>query len=167
MYFNDWSSQFGHKHYYRTYPFYDEFFYWTPDDPWIAIKQGHLVSKHLDYLDSINFNSDYRMDQRANVLPRKSGIGINWEWAHHVIYPYWTRDTYSAGKNAESFISSNRDPTLATSTDSLLDPYKKSVEAAMQLASKVSPFRVKHITDRDDDSIIGVAPFRSAYHLLE
>jgi hypothetical protein len=167
MYFNDWSSQFGHKHYYRNFPFYDEFFYWTPDDPWIAIKQAHLVSKHLDYLDSIKFNSDYRIDQRANVLPRKSGIGINWEWVHHVIYPFWNRDTYSAGKNAENFIASNRDPTLSNFNDEMLLPYKKSVDAAMQLASKVSPFRLKHITDKDDDTIIGVAPFRSMYHPIE
>lgn len=167
MYFVDWSSQFGHKHYFRDYPFYDEFFYWTPDDPFISIKQAHVITKHLDYLDSIGFESNYRLDQTVNVLPRKNGSKINFEWLNPVIYPFWDRNTFSVGKNAENFIASSRDPTLAICNDELLDPYKKSVEAAMQLAIKVAPLTLKDISTTMSDELVGLKPYRSSYHFLE
>jgi len=167
MYFMDWSSQFGHKHYFRDYPFYDEFFYWTPDDPFISIKQAHVITKHLDYLDSIGFESDYRLDQAVNVLPRKNGSKINFEWLNPVIYPFWDKSTFSVGKNAESFVASNRDPTLAISNDELLDPYKKSVAAAMQLATKVAPLTLKDISTTISNELVGLKPYRSSYHFLE
>jgi hypothetical protein len=167
MHFFDWSAQYGHKHYYRDFPFYDEFFYHTPDDPWISIKMAHVTKNYMDYTDSINFNPTYRLDQRPNNIMRRSGNEINWEFCNHMIYPFWNPKTYSAGKNKESFIASSRDPSLAVYNDELLVDYKKQVEAAMVLGSQVAPMYQDLISGQKTNNLVGIVPFRTELLLLE
>ena len=169
MYFSDWSSQFGHKHYYRDFPFYDEFFYWTPDDPRISIKQSHVIKNKLDQLDAIHYNPTYRLDQ--NTLERKSGNRINWEFLNSTIYPFWNTDTYSWGKNKENFIASSKDFTLNTSADDVIINYKKSIIASLQLAAKVkkllTTIDIGNTNIADSRKPIGIAPMRSKFLPLE
>ena len=161
LYFSDFSSQFGHKHYYRDLPFYDEFFYWTPDMPQIAIKQAHVVSRYLDYLDSIGAETHYRDDQMANVVVRKSGKKTNWDYINHIVYPFWKSDTFSMGKTNSSQIVNPRDNTIAKFDDELLKGYKKSMMKKALLAKSVD----RHLTPKllsdsnDDKTVIGIRTF--------
>jgi hypothetical protein len=167
--FTDWSSHFGHKHYFRDYPIYDEFFYWSPDLPELSIKQAHVASKYFDYLDSIKAETKYRDNEMANVTVRKSGVKTNWEYANHIIYPFWKQGTYSTGKTFESYISNGRDDTLTRSNDELLRTYKHAVIKTLMLANETGHgLTPNQLSDAADvKTIIGVRPRASVTHFIE
>ncbi len=169
FHFNDWSSYFGHKHYFRDYPTYDEFFYWTPEMPELSIKQAHVASKYFDYLDSINAETKYRDNELANVTWRKSKVKTNWEYANHIIYPFWTQGTFSTGKTFESYISNRKDDTLTRSHDELMKSYKKSVIKTLLLAKETQHgITPKLLSDAEDhNKIIGLFPVFSQMHFIE
>ena len=167
--FSDWSSSFGHKHYFRDYPIYDEFFYWTAEMPEISIKQAHVASKHLDYLDSIKAETKYRDHEMPNVTVRKSGVKTNWEYVNHIIYPFWKQGTFSTGKTFESYISNGRDDTLTRAGDELLRSYKNSVVKTLLLAKETQyALTPKDLSDaKDNKTVIGVRYRASVLHLIE
>jgi hypothetical protein len=164
--FSDWSSHFGHKHYYKEFPFYDEFFYQTPDDPWITIKQSHVIAKELDRIDSNNIDTNWRLNHNANILTTKKGRRVNWELINHVMYPFWNMHTYSSGKQAESYFSSTRDPSLTRFEDELLVDYKKGVEKSIQLANS-RPLTLGTLQGTGDTKVIGIKPFYSSPFFIE
>ena len=169
FHFSDWSSYFGQKHYYRDLPFYDEFFYWSPELPQLAIKQAHVATKYLDYLDSQKIEHTYRNNQLANVVKRKGGSKLNWEFFNHIIYPFWTQGTYSTGKTFESYISNGRDNTLTSSNDEIMTAYKKSVMKSLVLA--IQSGRNLIATGLDDkattNNTIGINPMFAINHFIE
>lgn len=167
--FHDWSSYFGQKHYFRDFPTYDEFFYWSPDLPSLIIKQAHVAAKYMDYLDSISADHPYRNNEMANVVKRKSGAKTNWEYANHIIYPFWNQGTFSTGKTFESYITNARDNTLTLSNDEMLAPYKKAVIKTLQLAKATG----RHLTpimlngSNNTNSVIGINPISAMDHFIE
>jgi hypothetical protein len=167
--FTDWSSYFGQKHHFRNFPTYDEFFYWTPDLPSLVIKQAHVAAKYMDYLDSISADHPYRNNELVNVVTRKSGAKTNWEYANHIIYPFWKQGTFSTGKTFESYISNARDNTLTSSQDQILRPYKNAVIKTLQLAKATDhhliPVWINGSTDTN--TIIGVRALFSVDHFIE
>jgi len=167
--FSDWSSSFGHKHYFRDYPIYDEFFYWTAEMPEISIKQAHVASKYLDYLDSINAETKYRDHELPNVTVRKSGVKTNWEYVNHIVYPFWKQGTFSTGKTFESYVSNGRDDTLTRASDELLRSYKNSVVKTLLLAKETQyALTPKELSGaKDNKTVIGVCPRASVLHLIE
>jgi hypothetical protein len=169
FHFNDWSSFFGQKHYFRDFATYDEFFYWSPDAPLLPIKQAHVSARYMDYLDSIGAEHNYRNNQMANVVVRKSGTKTNWEFANHIIYPFWQPGTFSTGKTFESYISNGRDDTLTRSNDELLRPYKHAVVKTLMLAKDTGHHLTpKGLSDSDDfNTVIGISPMRSINHFIE
>jgi hypothetical protein len=168
--FSDWSSHFGHKHYLREFPFYDEFFYWTSSMPEIPIKQAHVMGRYLDYLDSIGANHPYRDNEAANVLIRKSGKKTNWEYVNHIIYPFWKTGTFSTGKTSESYIINGRDDTLARSKDELITLYKHGVYQKLLLAKLNGRGMTQLQSDynaEDKRSIIGITPLYSRLYYIQ
>ena len=167
--FNDWSSWFGQKHYFRDFYIYDEFFYWSPEAPLLPIKQAHVATKYLDYLDLHNTPTDYRNNQMANVVIRKSGVRTNWEYFNHIIYPFWQQGTFSAGKTFESYITNARDDTLSHGNDELLKDYRRAVAKTLMLAKQTG----HHLTPKwladasDTNSVIGIKPMESISHYIE
>lgn len=166
---HDWSSYFGQKHYFRNFPTYDEFFYWSPDLPSLAIKQAHVAAKYMDYLDSISANHPYRDNEMANVVVRKSGKKTNWEYANQSIYPFWQQGTFSTGKTFESYISNARDNTLTSSNDEILAPYKTAMIKTLMLARATN----HHLTpvwlngSDDTNTVIGIKPIFAMNHFIE
>ena len=166
---HDWSSYFGQKHYFRNFPTYDEFFYWTPDLPSLIIKQAHVAAKYMDYLDSISADLTARNNEMANVVVRKSGAKTNWEYVNHIIYPFWQQGTFSTGKTFESYISNARDNTLTSTQDEILIPYKKAVIKTLQLAKATD----HHLTpvmlngSNNTNSVIGINPISAMTHFIE
>jgi len=169
FYFNDWSSWFGQKHYFRDLATYDEFFYWTPELPELSVKQAHVATKYLDYLDQQNIHYDYRNNQMANVVVRKSGSHTNWEFINHIIYPFWKAGTFSMGKTFESYIVNARDNSLARISDEVIDDYRKGVIKTLLLARETGHGATpKGLSNsQDDKSIIGLRPLRSVRHFIE
>lgn len=167
--FTDWSSYFGQKHYFRNFPTYDEFFYWTPDLPNLVIKQAHVAAKYMDYLDSISADHPYRNNEMVNVVTRKSGAKTNWEYANHIIYPFWKQGTFSTGKTFESYISNARDNTLTSNQDQILRPYKNAVIKTLQLAKATNHHLVPSWADGcgDTKTVIGIKPLFSVDHFIE
>jgi len=168
--FNDWSSSFGQKHFFRDFPTYDEFFYWTPEMPQLTVKQAHVASRYFDYLDSIGAETKFRDNQLANVVVRKSGTVTNWDYANHAVYPFWKTGTFSTGKTFESFIANGRDDTLVRAGDELMRPYRRSVVKTLALAKQtgrhISPKGIRSDTT-DGNSVIGLAPLRTVRHFIE
>ena len=169
FYFNDWSSWFGQKHYFRDFATYDEFFYWTPELPEIPIKQAHVAARYFDYLDSQGTQYTYRDNEMANVVKRRSGSRTNWEYANHVIYPFWKTGTYSVGKTFESYIVNARDDSLARLSDELIITYKKAVVKTLMLAKQTGHHATPKILGNfaDDKTVIGLKPMRSIRHFIE
>lgn len=167
--FHDWSSYFGQKHYFRDFPTYDEFFYWSPELPSLVIKQAHVAAKYMDYLDSISADHPYRSNEMANVVTRKSGAKTNWEYANHIIYPFWNQGTFSTGKTFESYITNARDNTLTSSNDELLKSYKKAVVKTLMLAKATDHYLTPSILSGTDDmnTVIGVRPMVAMDHFIE
>lgn len=167
--FCDWSSYFGHKHYFRDFATYDEFFYWSPELPQLMIKQAHVAAKYMDYLDSIGAIHPYRNDQMVNLVTRKSGQRTNWEYANHIIYPFWRQGTFSTGKTFESYISNGRDNSLTCSRDEILIPYKKSVVKTLMLAKQTGHHLVPKMLNGTDNisSVIGIKPISTINHFIE
>ena len=169
FFFDDFSSLFGQKHYFRDYPIYDEFFYWSPDAPLIPIKQAHVTAKYMDYLDSIKFETPYRADQRVNTVWRKSGTITNWEYANHIIYPFWQQGTFSTGKTNESRLSNARDDTLTAVSDELIARYKKGVVKTLILAKQTVYQLTPNLLSNspDDKTLIGLKSIEAASHYIE
>jgi hypothetical protein len=169
FYFDDFSSMFGQKHYFRDYPIYDEFFYWTPDEPRIPIKQAHIVSKYMDYLDSIKQQTPYRTNERVNTVWRKSGTITNWEYINHIIYPFWQQGTFSMGKTSESRLTNARDDTLSRSPDEIIATYKKGVAKTLVLAKQtgyqLTPNSISN--SPDTQTLIGLKSMESVSHYIE
>lgn len=166
FWFSDFSSHFGHKHYYNEYPFYDEFFYQTPDDPWITIKQTYVVSRHLDWLDENNFTSNWRLDQPANLLETRQGRKVNWDLVNHVIYPFWDSNTYSSGKQNESFFSSKRDDTNTRYNDEMFVEFKKGLEKNIQM-SQARPILLSEVNGSTSSEVVGIKSFKSMMHYIQ
>lgn len=169
FYFNDWSSWFGQKHYFRDMSTYDEFFYWTPELPEIPIKQAYIAARYFDYLDQHNIHYEYRNNQMANVVIRKSGSYTNWEFANHIIYPFWRQGTFSVGKTFESYIVNARDNSLAGLDDEIIVNYRKGVVKTLMLAKQAGHHGTpKSLGNFDDNkTVIGIKPMRSARHFIE
>ena len=167
--FNDFSSHFGHKHYFRDFATYDEFFYWTPDLPQITIKQAHVTARYMDYLDSVSAETPYRNNQHSNVIRRKSGTKTNWEYANHIIYPFWQQGTFSTGKTFESFISNGRDDTLSRTHDEILRGYKSAMYKKLVLAKNANRHLTPSVLNGSDDkqSVIGMIPFATDLIYIE
>jgi len=168
--FNDFSSFFGHKHYFRDLPFYDEFFYWTPDLPQIVIKQAHVISRCLDYFDSTNFQTPYRTEQAQNILVRKSGERTSWEYINHILYPFWKQWTFSEGKHTGSRIVNTRDDTLAHSLDDVMKKYKNGIFKTLVLAKQTGQVETPKdqlMTSTDDKTLIGLKSIRTIDHYIE
>lgn len=169
FYFDDFSSMFGQKHYFREYPIYDEFFYWTPEAPLITIKQAHIVSRYMDYLDSIKQETPYRANERVNTIWRKSGTITNWEYFNHIIYPFWQQGTFSTGKTFESRLSNARDDTLSRSPDEIMTIYKKGVAKTLVLAkqtgNQLTPNSLSN--SPDNQTLIGLKSMEAASHYIE
>ena len=167
--FSDWSSFFGHKHYFRDLPFYDELFYWTPDLPTLSIKQAHVATRYLDGLDVTSIDTSYRNNQLPNVVTMKNGTRINWELFNHIIYPFWIKGTFSTGKTFESYISNGRDDTLTNSNDSIISSYRHSVKKALALARHTGHLLTAAGINAATESRkgIGIAPMSSMTHFIE
>ena len=74
----------------------------------------------------------------ANVVVRKSGSHTNWEFANHIIYPFWQPGTFSMGKTFESYIVNARDDSLAHINDGVIDDYRRGVIKTLLLAKEMS-----------------------------
>ena len=164
--FNDFTSHVMHKHYDREYPYYDEFFYWTPDDPWLSIKQAHVTAKHLDQLDQTQMDFKWRLDHNINCVKTKAGKRVNWELMNHVIYPFWNQFTYSSGKQTESIFTNSRDPTLSIYNDEMFDQYKKGTEKSKQLA-QLKPATAGQLRGTDETTVVGINNYFSRTQPLE
>jgi hypothetical protein len=86
----------------------DELFYWTPDFPKIAIKQGHMIKTYLQtQLENSVWISTRRSDL-AYCVKQGTRYWLSNHGVHQIIYPNWNINTYSAGKPS-SIVESLRD----------------------------------------------------------
>lgn len=104
-------------------PYADEFFFWTPDMPEIAIKQAHLVKNFV--LDPASLNSPFfNQDQNAQVLLTVTVNGqkklLTNHGLHSIIYPKWNTSTFTVGKPASNIFSPRDDWILKLSDDHYL-----------------------------------------------
>lgn len=131
MKFHDFHTQTGHR---RRFSLKidsctsDEMFYWSYELPLLAIKQAHIVAKYLQYTDSIKFNPQHGLNQLANCLKRKSGNLINYEYINPIIYPYWDTNTFTVGKELDSYIVGKKDDSLAVANDPEILKYADGIK---------------------------------------
>jgi len=171
MRFHDWHTQAGHKQALTVgieSCASDEPFYWTHELPLLSIKQAHLVAKYLQYTDSIGFNPQHGLDQLGNCLKRKSGNFISYEYIHPIIYPYWDINTFTYGKERDSFIVGLKDDSLATANDPEILRYASAIKAIFQHSQGYG----NRLTSRDMradarvDILAGITPLFSMQHPL-
>jgi len=90
-------------------PYTDELFYWTPDQPEMLIKQGHIIK---NYLSTPNFqNLPFVTKENSGLAYREFNGTKYWlsnHGIHSLIYPRWDINTFTTGK-ASSPIFTERD----------------------------------------------------------
>jgi hypothetical protein len=84
----------------------DEFFFWTPDDPRLVIKQSHLIKNYLNN----NLLTSPFVSEKPSQLACKQYNGknywLNTHGVHSVVYPNWDINTYDSGKPPSPIYSS-------------------------------------------------------------
>jgi len=86
-------------------PYTDELFFWTPDHPKIAIKQGHLIK---NYLNSNWSTSPFVSNNKSNLAYKiVDGVKhwLNNHGVHSIIYPQWNILTFDPGKTKSTIFS--------------------------------------------------------------
>ena len=86
-------------------PYTDELFFWTPDKPEIAIKQGHMIKNYLN----ANLTTSPFISKKSSQLAYKTVNGVKY-WlnnhgVHTVVYPQWDITTFDAGKPPSTVFS--------------------------------------------------------------
>jgi hypothetical protein len=84
---------------------YDEFFYWTPDNPLIPIKAAHVLKEFVSTVNDPVYYQDSFTDFGFN---RHNGKYLTVDTVKTLIYPRWNPSTFCNGK-APSMIYSIRD----------------------------------------------------------
>jgi hypothetical protein len=90
-------------------PYTDELFFWSPDFPKIAIKQGHLIKNYLTYNWATSPFVSNKKSHLAFLTVNGSKYWLNNHGVHSVIYPNWNIMTFDAGKPSSNTIFSPRD----------------------------------------------------------
>lgn len=84
---------------------YDEFFYWTPDNPLIPIKSAHVLKEFVSTVNDPVYYQDSFTDFGFN---RHNGKYLTVDTVKTLIYPRWNPSTFCNGK-APSMVYSIRD----------------------------------------------------------
>lgn len=88
------------------HPYTEEFFYWTPDLPEIAIKQGHVIKNYLSLpnVKNLPFVTTEKSDLAWREIEGKK-YWLSVHGVHTLVYPKWDITTFSVGKSPSSVIS--------------------------------------------------------------
>ena len=141
FFFSDFHSIVGHKHLFIKHNFFqDEAFYWTAELPQLPIKQAYVTAQYLEQTDAAGFNPTRGLDQPVNCAMRKSGKAISYEFINPVIYPYWSTDTFTYGKERHSYLVSKRDDSLITANDPELQLYSSAIQSLLSRHQSVGEF---------------------------
>jgi hypothetical protein len=114
---------------------HDEFFYWTPDAPLIAIKQGHILKNYVKGLH--NNHPDATTVKHGLVKFKMNGQDRQLTGAkvHELIYPWWKRVPFQS--KAPSIFFTPRDEWFFKLPDS--DPAKYSWKVGLEEMWRMYP----------------------------
>jgi hypothetical protein len=120
---------------------FNELFYWSPDSPKIAIKQGHTVKK---YLKSATESSSFIVNHIGQASTVSVVINKKMHWLtlpglHTLIYPGWTQVLYQA--KAASLTFTARDTWFFNLSDS--DPAKYAWRVGLEHRWNSTPKALK------------------------
>lgn len=123
---------------------FDELFYWTPDAPNIAVKQGHVIKNfiklHKD--KDIYFKGNY--SSTVTVLDHRGKRSLDMDTLHRLIYPRW--DPFMECIKPPSLIFTPRDRWFFALPDS--DPAKYSWRTGLDHLWSTTPDSMKKdVTD--------------------
>jgi hypothetical protein len=101
---------------------FNELFYWTPDDPRIVIKQGHVIKNYLKLATATStfIADDTRQTSTVSTVIDKKIYRLTLPGIHTLIYPGWTQALYQTKPTSITF--TERDTWFFNLPDS--DPAK-------------------------------------------
>ena len=87
----------------------DEFFYWTPNFPKIAIKQSHVLKRYYDSANLDQVLGQTRPQGLGKIIKRGKLYGQSHSTLPSLIYDNWDITTPSVGKSSTGLVYSLRD----------------------------------------------------------
>ena len=127
---------------------YDEYFYWTPDNPLITIKGCHIIK---NFLRTCNLKELY--ENKIGIFGYNPNLNmyLKEKTFQKLIYPKWNTNTFSNGKtffnnkNRKS-IYTPRDLTFLLSNMDIKDRYVSMVNYTVKKYHSKSNFQYNQIT---------------------
>jgi hypothetical protein len=143
---------------------HDELFYWSPDAPFIPVKQAHVIKRFLQHADSttpgVRASTNFKFEQIITTIQGKL-FYLESAALHRLIYPGWQPVPYQIKTPSRFFTP--RDEWFFSLPDN--DPAKYSWRVGLEQLWRSVPEKYR-LYQQDSTSMCGIKQFTSPLYYL-